>query len=168
MSGQASPKLDGLTLIRTESGDGASLQHCQFASLRTQALPTMPRDWTFPHQSRDIARVRQRPLLPRLRVDAFLDLRTVSSFLFHSALRSRIGWLSRVIFFPGQKAARQLVFLLAPPPKPVDWIAESCVTRLRGSADEPIRSLAYFTNWGSTWSRGQECRGIKRRKWGRP
>nr|XP_020769434.1 tastin isoform X2 [Odocoileus virginianus texanus] len=122
----------------------------------------MPRDWTFPHQSRDLARVRQRPLLPRLRADAFLDLRTVSSFLFHSALRSRIGWLSRVIFFPGQKAARQLVFLLAPPPKPVDWIAESYVTRLRGSADEPIRSLAYFTNWGSTWSRGRECRGIKR------
>lgn len=100
---------------------------------------------------------------------AFPGLSTASSFLL-PRLPPRApfsDWLTEPgQFYPGQKVARQLVLFLAPPPKPADWTAESGVTLLCRSAGQPIRSSAYFTNWGSSWSRSRVRE--KAKQWERP
>lgn len=45
---------------------------------------------------------------------------------------------------------------LAPPSEPADWVAPCDVTTLRVTGYQPIRSLAYFTNRGSSSSRKQK------------
>lgn len=105
----------------------------------------MPREWSFPHQSRDLARVRRRPLLPTLGVPRLPGLRSVSFFLLpRLPHRSPLSdWLIEPdqFFFPGQKVVQQLVLFWTPPPKPADWTAESDVTRLpqeRGRANQEL------------------------------
>ena len=79
---------------------------------------------------------RQRPLWPGLGGPRLPNLRMPALFLFsRPPPRAPLSdWLAESgQFFPGRRAARPPVLLLAPPPEPVDWTAQPGVTRLRGA-----------------------------------
>lgn len=75
--------------------------------------------------------------------------------------RSALGLADRAGQFFSQPESGSITCpSLAPPSEPADWTATYDVTRLRVSGNQPITSLAYFTNWGS--SRSPESR---RKSW---